>query len=452
MSAVAPAAPSPAPATSASRPLGGEDAIWNAFRTELQKLGAQLIVRLLAVVCIAGPFAFAAVLKVQSGTPSDALFGVWVHSSGFAISLVILSFAANWGLPLIAGLLGGDLFASEDRHGTWKTILTRSCTRAEVYAAKLLAAGTLTVALTLLLALSSLLAGFLFVGAHSLVDLSGALTPPGQLLALTLLSWLLCLLPTLAYTSVAILFSVATRNGIVGVLGPLLVALLTQLLDLIGKGVVVHLLLIGSAFEGWHGLFTTHRFYVPLAVSSLVSVVWIAACVTASWRILRRRDFLASTVNRGPDWRTPVRVVAIATAIVAVLALLSGTGPTGDTAHRLSAAIGEEFNDVTLLQQQLIGRRVPAGAKLDILPNCNRRAAKAVGPGDWNCTLYVYLPQAQSVPFQQTSVEYDVSVESDGCYKAQSPPAFIGGPTMPGAHGSTVTNPLYIVYGCFDIL
>jgi ABC-2 type transport system permease protein len=448
MNAIAPTAPS----RSATLPLGGEDAIWNALRTELQKLGAQLIVRLLVVVCVAGPFAFAAVLKVQSGTPSDALFGAWVHSSGFAISLVILSFAGNWGLPLISGLIGGDLFASEDRHGTWKTILTRSCTRADLYAAKLLAAGTLTVALTLLLACSSLIAGVVFMGAHSLVDLGGVLTSPGQLLALTLLSWLLCLLGTLAYTSLAILFSVATRNGIVGVLGPLLVALLTQLLDLIGRGVDMHLLLIGSAFEGWHGLFTTHRFYGPLVTSSLVSVAWITACITASWRILRRRDFLASTVDRGPDWRTPVRVVAIAAAVVAVLALLANTGPTGDTDHRLSAAIGEEFNNVTLLQQQLIGRQVPAGAKLDILPNCNRRATQAVGPGDWTCNLDVYLPQAQSVPFSATSVEYDVSVESDGCYKAQSPPAFIGGPTMQDTHGSTVTNPLYIVYGCFDTL
>jgi ABC-2 type transport system permease protein len=448
MSAIAPGAS----ATSASLPLGGDTPIWNALRTELQKLGAQLVSRVLVVVCIAGPFAFAAVLKVQSGTPSDALFGVWVHSSGFAISLVILGFAGSWGLPVIAGLLGGDLFSSEDRHGTWKTILTRSCTRTDLYVAKLLAAGTLTVALTLLLALSSLIAGIVFMGAHSLVDLSGVSTPSGELLALTVLSWILCLLPTLAYTAVAILFSLATRNGIVGVLGPLLVALLTELLDLIGKGVVVHLLLIGSAFDGWHGLFTTHHFYGPLVIASLVSVAWIAACIAASWRILRRRDFLASTVSRGPDWRTPVRVVAIAAAVLAVLALLANVGPTGDTTSRLSAAIAEEFNNVTQLQQELIGRRVPAGAKLDILPNCNRRAAKAVGPGDWNCSLNVYLPQAHSVPFQATSVEYDVSVEYDGCYKAQSPPAFIGGPTMNDARGHSVTNPLYVVYGCFNTL
>ncbi len=148
----------------------------------------------------------------------------------------------------------------------------------------------------------------------------------------------------------------------------------------------------------------------------------------------------------------PVRAVAITAAIVAVLALLANVGPTADTDHRLSAAIGEEFNNLTLLQQELIGRQVPAGAELDILPNCNRRATKAVGPGDWNCSLNVYLPQTHSVPFDATSVEYDVSVEYDGCYKAQSPPAFIGGPTMLDARGHSVTNPLYIVYGCFNTL
>ena len=86
MNAIAP----PAASAPASRPIGGADPIWNAFRAELGKLSAQLIVRLLAIAAVACPFAFAAVLKVQSGTPNDALFGVYVHSSGFAVSLVLL--------------------------------------------------------------------------------------------------------------------------------------------------------------------------------------------------------------------------------------------------------------------------------------------------------------------------------------------------------------------------
>jgi ABC-2 type transport system permease protein len=423
----------------------------DAYMTEMEKLFAQLTTRVTVLLALVGPFAFAAVLRIQSGTPSDALFGVWVHSSGFAISLVILGFAGAWGFPILAGVLAGDLFASEDRHRTWKTILTRSCTREDIYAGKLLAAGTWAIGVLAALAVSSLLAGVAFVGIHPLVNLSGVLTSSGRMFALTVVSWLICVLPFLAYTSLAILFSVATRNGIVGVLGPLLVALVTQLLGLVGKGVIVHLLLIGSAFNGYYGLFTSHPFFGPLLVSSLVSVIWIGAALTTSWWILRRRDFLAGDGGR-PNWATAIKVVVASGAAIAVLAVACNLGPTGVTAYRVASAIGPEFNNATLLQQALIGRHAPPEAKLDVNPQCNRRAAKAVGPGDWTCNLYVYLPQPKSVPFTLTSVEYDVSIESNGCYKAQSPPAFIGGPTMRDSAGRTVTNPLYIVYGCFNIL
>jgi hypothetical protein len=216
--------------------------------------------------------------------------------------------------------------------------------------------------------------------------------------------------------------------------------------------VIVHTLLIGSAFDGWHGLLVAHPFFGPALVSAAVCLAWIGACLALSWRILSRRDFLSTTATRAPGWIAPIRAVAIATIVLAVLALCSNLGPAGVTAHRLSAAIGPAFSNVTLLQQELIGRHAPPSARLDVLPNCNRRAAAAVGPGDWNCTLYVYLPHPNAVPFQQTSVEYDVSVEYNGCFKAQSPPSFIGGPTMQDDIGKNVANPLFIVYGCFNTL
>jgi ABC-2 type transport system permease protein len=445
MTTLAPSAPA---VPSSPRISGG---VHNAYATELSKLMAQLTTRILILVCALGPFAFAAVLKVQSGTPSDALFGFWVHSSGFATSLVVLGFAGSWGFPIVAGVLAGDLFSSEDRHGTWKTILTRSSTREDVFAGKLLAAGTFVVALTLVLAASSLIAGAVLVGPHALVNLSGVLTAPGRILALTAVSWLICLLPVLAYTSVAILVSVATRNGILGVLSPLLLALITQLLDLIGKGVIVHELLIGSAFDGWHGLFTSQPYFGPLIVGSLVSVAWIIACLAASWRLMRRRDFLTGVSGQGPSWMAPLKVVAATTVVIAALAFGCSLGPTGATAARVTSTIGGVFNSVTLLQQQLIGRRVPPNARLYIRPECYRPGAGSAGPGDWSCYVYVFLPQANSVPYQLQSVEYDVNVEYNGCWKAQSPPAFVGNATMQDAAGRSVANPLFIVYGCFNI-
>ncbi|HEY1569677.1 MAG TPA: ABC transporter permease [Solirubrobacteraceae bacterium] len=426
--------------------------VFAAYQTELLKLGSQLAVRLLVLVCAIGPFAFSALLKVQSGTPADALFGAYVHSSGFAVSLVVMGFAGQWGFPLIAGLVAGDQFASEDRHNTWKTILTRSCSLGELFTGKLLAAATVAVAMLVLAMASSLLAGLVLVGGHGVVDLSGSLQSAGRSLALTIVSWALCVLPLLAYVSLAALFSVASRNGIVGVVGPIVIALATTLIDLIGKGVWVHLLLIGSAFGGMYGLFTDHPFLGPLVITSLVSLVWIAGCLGAAWLILRRRDFLAGSSVRAPSWHAPLRVVAATTVIVAVLAVASNLGPVGITQQRLNAAVGAAFNNVSLLQQRLIGRLAPAGAKLDVQPFCNRRGAKSQGPGDWLCNVYVYLPQLNAVPFQRTNVEYDVSVRFDGCYKAQSPPTFIGGSTMTDNRGRSVVNPLFVVYGCFNTL
>ncbi len=51
---------------------------------------------MLALVCVLGPFAFAGVLAIQSGSPADTLFGVWVHSTAFAVSLVVVGFAGAW--------------------------------------------------------------------------------------------------------------------------------------------------------------------------------------------------------------------------------------------------------------------------------------------------------------------------------------------------------------------
>lgn len=423
----------------------------NVFRTERRKLTAQLSTRILALVIVTGPFLFAAVLKFQSGVPGDTLLGVWVHSSGFAISLVVLSFAGQWGFPIIAGVLAGDLFSSEDRYGTWKMILTRSQRRRDVFAGKVLAAAAFSLALLLLATISSLVAGLVFTGAQPLVGLNGMLLSAGDCLLFVLIAWIVSLLPLLAFTSIAVLFSVATRNGILGVLGPLLVALAMQLLALIGKGGIVHVLLVGSAFDDWHGLLTSQRFYGPLIEGSLVSVVWIAACLGGAWLILRRRDFAGTPVPRRPGWATAVRVVAVSAAVIAVLGVATNWGPVTITAQRLQRAFTPTFTNLTLLQQRQLGRAVPRGAKLNILTTCQRRAASNVGPGDdWTCTLTVLIPQAGANPFNPTPVTYDMSVKSNGCYKAEAPPAFVGNQLMRDAHGQEVVNPLYTIYGCFD--
>ena len=449
MSAVAsPAAPSLGPGAS---PMRGS---WtHAFAVERQKLSSQLAIRLLALVCVLAPFVAGALLKIQGGSPSDTLYGVWVHSSGFALSLFILAFAGSWVFPLIAGIVAGDLFSSEDRYGTWKLVLTRSCTRAQMFAGKLLAAATFSVGLVLITTASSVAAGAVLVGPHSLVSLNGNVIPGGHAFLLVLASWLLCLLPTLAFASLALLLSVATRNGIVGVVGTVLAALVMQLLVLVGSGVWAHVILVGSAFTTWHALFLDHPYFGPLLIGVAVSLLWTAACGSAAWLILRRRDFAGAPASRRAGWAAPARAALAIAALVTLLALAGDWGPVGVTAGRLEASFIPTFNNLTILQQQELGRSVPPGAHLNIaLPTCSRRGSAPQGPGDWVCTMQIIIPTAGSLPPQPTIVTYDVSVQSDGCYKAQSPPAFIGQQLMKDADGNQVINPLYTIYGCFNTL
>ena len=450
MSAAGAIAPAPAPATATAAEL--RSGLATAYEAECRKLLAQYSTRVLGLLCVVGPFAFAAVLTAQSGSPGDALFGIWAHSTGYGLSLVVLGFAGSWGFPVVAGVLAGDMFSSEDRYGTWKTILTRSCTCGQMFGGKALAAISVASALATVSALSSTLAGVLFVGPESLVGLGGAVIAPGKALVLVLISWLVSVLPMLSFTSLALLFSVASRSGIVGVIGPALVALASQLVSLIGKGVWAHTLLPGSAFDGWHGLFTSHPFYGQLIVSLSVSVAWIAGPLTAAWIMLARRDFAGSVVTRKPGWVRPVAAVAIVIALIAFLSVASNWGPAGITIDRLRAAIGPTFNNLTLLQQRIISPFVPATAKLDVVPYCAPRANTTQGPGDWTCVFDVVLPGTGITSEQQTPVTYDISVSSNGCYKAEAPPTVVGGQTIRTSDGTTVVNPLFVIYGCFNPL
>jgi ABC-2 type transport system permease protein len=438
-------------ALSSTLPWPPAGAVLTVYRAERRKLLAQVSTRVLALVCALAPLAFAVIVSGQSGVPSDSLLGVWVHSSGYAVSFVVLGFAGMVGFAIVAGLLAGDLFSSEDRYGTWKTVLTRSRTRADVFAGKALAAAVLSLVLLALIAVSSLVSGLLVTGDQSLVGLGGNLMSSSESLWLLLASWLLSVPPMLAFTSLAVLFSVATRNGIVGVLGPVLAGLIMQLLASVGTGTWVHLLLVSSAFDDWHGLLAAPKFYGPLIIGTCVCVVWVAGCLGASWALLRRRDFAGPPVSRRAGWVMPARAVLSAAVLIVVLAAAGSLGPAAVTKARLEASIAPVFNKLTVLQQQELGRVVPQGTRLRFLTTCTRRSSKKQGPGDdWSCTLSVVTTKASANP-EVTPVTYEVGVKSNGCYKAQAPPSFVGQQMLADAHGRSIVNPLFTIYGCFDV-
>jgi ABC-2 type transport system permease protein len=261
------------------------------YRWELEKLTAQWRVRIAVLIALAGPFLATLVLRSQQQSPSDTLFGRWAHVSGAAIPLLILTFVTQYAVPLLTGLVAGDIFASEDHYGTWKLILTRGPGRAAVFGGKALAAGTYTLVVLMILALSSTVAGLLIVGRQPLVGLSGQLIPAGRASELALLSWATAVPPALGFTALGLLFSILTRNGPAGIIAPVVLGGLMEVYSLVGSTAAIRMLLLSTPYDAWHGFLSGQPHYRPLWHGVLISAGYVAVCLSAAYLRFRRRDF-----------------------------------------------------------------------------------------------------------------------------------------------------------------
>jgi ABC-2 type transport system ATP-binding protein len=280
------AAPASAPARSGGFVRGAA----LAARVEIAKLTAQVKVWATLGTCFAGPFAFVAALKLQSNVPDDTLFGRWAKTSGFAVPLVVLGFAAMWALPVVVSIVSGDLFSSEDRFGTWSTILTRSRTRSEIFVGKMIAGLGFSLVAVCAMALGSIAAGTLLVGRQPLLSLSGTLLAPDRAMLLVVLAWASVLAPVFGFTALASLVSVATRSSAAGVGLPVLAGFAMQLYSFVNGPDVARRAMLTTPFGAWHGLFTEPPFHGPLLEGTALGAVYFAACVAGAWFLFRRRE------------------------------------------------------------------------------------------------------------------------------------------------------------------
>jgi ABC-2 type transport system permease protein len=244
------------------------------YRFELVKLVSQWRIRLLVLACWIAPAVFVAAVSQQSTLPVDTLFGRWMHATGWAGSLVVLGFAGSWALPLLTSVVAGDVFAAEDRLGTWRHLLVAVRSPRRIFAAKALASLTVILLLLAGLAVSSAAGGLIAVGNHPLIGLDGHLLSSGDTGVRVLLAWLCALAPTLALAAIGLLGSVTLGRSPIGLLLPALVALALQLVQMLPIPIPVRLALPGYAFISWNGLFASPAQRGPILIAVGISLLW----------------------------------------------------------------------------------------------------------------------------------------------------------------------------------
>jgi ABC-2 type transport system permease protein len=260
------------------------------YRWEIAKLLSQKRTFLGLGAAAAVPVIFVLVLVIKSGGPNDVPLGRYIRDTGLAVPFVVLFFMSIWGLPLITSLVAGDIVACETHNGTLKTILTRSRDRGEIFAAKVLATATYTLALVFLMGLVGVLAGSIAWGLNPLTSLSGTQVPAAQGFVLLLGSLGLYSLPLAGIAAFGLLLSTVTRNSAASVVGALMWALLMQLLGVLPGTESIRPYLLGTQFEAWHGFLRVPADWVPVDRALWVCALYIAVPLVAAYLVFLRRD------------------------------------------------------------------------------------------------------------------------------------------------------------------
>ncbi|WP_033216353.1 ABC transporter permease [Kitasatospora phosalacinea] len=433
----------------------GRVGVARVCRFELVKLVSQWRIRLLVLVCWLAPGLFVAAVAQQDTLPTDTLFGRWMHATGWAGPLVVLGFAGSWALPLLTSVVAGDVFAAEDRLGTWRHLLVAVRSPRRIFAAKALAGAGVLVLLVAGLAVSGAVGGLLAVGNHPLVGLDGHLLSPGDAALRVLLAWLCALAPTLALAGIGLLGSVALGRSPMGLLLPALVALAVQLAQLMPLPVGVRLALPGYAFVSWNGLFTGPAQFGPLLVGVVVSLVWAVAATLLARALFLRRDFTAPA-HDGSGRRAvllgALPLVALLAVSAGVLTPAVGGAGSGIGQQKVQRALATAFAHLYRLQTAELNRPDVGEEELRVSAACDKGSTlvEPEGPGnDWRCTVTWHLPGTEATG---TAV-YQLDIAPDGRFVADGDgPKEVNGYFLVRTPTGDAPNPLWQFDGDVELL
>jgi ABC-2 type transport system permease protein len=247
------------------------------------------------------------------------------------------------------------------------------------------------------------------------------------------------------------LFSIATRSTVMGVVGPVVVGFLMELLGVLGFRALV----LTTPFEAWHGFMVEPTHLGPLLRGSLVSLAYVVVCTGLAWLLFRGRDFAGPSPTGGGQMRaTRVRIGAVAIAAVVLVAVAS-FGPSPVTSAALQRSVPATFTNLVKERLRLTGRPVYVRGQAitpalmaHVTTSCRRggNLEPARGPGDdWICGMTSGKGPNALV------FGYEVNARANGCYTAQGSFAIFGHPLILDRRYDTVVNPLYEFDGCLGV-
>jgi ABC-2 type transport system permease protein len=261
------------------------------YRWEMRKLAAQVRTYLGLGLLTLLPVIFVVFESLHhQHDQRDNIFAAQISQSGLATPVLMLLFMSGFFLPVVAALVGGDIFSNEDGNGTLKTILTRSVDRGQVFAAKALAALTYAVLAVVVAATVATLAGVGSWGFHSVRTYSGTLVSAPEALLLVFAANAAYLIPLFAVVAIGLMLSATTRNSAAAVVGTIGIVILLFIIAQIPGLEAIQPYLLTEQFQAWQGLLRTPTNWAPIIHSAWVCALYGVPSLIAGYLVFLRRD------------------------------------------------------------------------------------------------------------------------------------------------------------------
>jgi ABC-2 type transport system permease protein len=426
------------------------------YRFELVKLVSQWRLRLLILTCWVVPAILVSEVSRQSSLPADTVFGRWMQATGWAGSLVVLSFAGTYVLPLLTSLVAGDVFAAEDRLGTWRHLLVAIRSPRRIFVAKALASLTVIVLLLAGLACSST-AGVLAVGNRPLIGLDGHVLAAGDAAGKVLLAWLSALAPTLALAAIGLLGSVTLGRSPMGLLLPAVAGLVMDGAQILPLPVALRAALPSYGFIAWRGLFTSPVQMGPLLVAMAVGLLWAVVATGLAYWLFLRRDFTNPTADGLVRRTLTVGLLPLAALFALAAGVLALSAPatrgSGIDRTKLQGSVTTAFAHLYAMQTRELHRPNVTVGQLRASTFCDRGGGLVAssGPGNgWRCTVTWHVPGVANAVGQAI---YQLDVTADGRYIADGDgPVQVNGYFLVRTPTGVASNPLWQFDGIVDLL
>jgi ABC-2 type transport system permease protein len=430
--------------------------VTRSYRFELVKLLSQWRLRLLILAAWAVPAVLVSEVSRQNSLPADTVFGRWMHATGWAGSLVVLGFAGTYVLPLLTSVVAGDVFAAEDRLGTWRHLLVAIRSPQRIFAAKALASLTVIVLLVAGLAFSSA-AGVLVVGNRPLIGLAGQTIAPADVAGKVLLAWLCAFAPTLALAAIGLLGSVTLGRSPMGLLLPALAGLAMNGAQILPLPVAIRVALPSYGFIAWRGLFTSPAQLGPVLVATVVSLVWAVVATGLAYWLFLRRDFTNVTADGLVRRTLTIGVLPLAALFALTAGVLALSAPetrgSGIDQGKLQRSVATAFAHLYVLQTKQLHRPSVTEAQLRASAFCDNGGGLVAssGPGNgWRCTVTWHVPGVVNAVGQAI---YQLNVTGDGRYVADGDgPVQVNGYFLVRTPTGVASNPLWQFDGTVDLL